>query len=81
MYALLTGIFAALFYKFLKLCLMRQRPIIKSQLIQQAAPALDNYSFPSGHTMHAVSFSILFSHNSPAVTPLVWGFTALVALS
>lgn len=81
LHILLTGLFAVLVYKTIKQRLVRQRPFIKNQFIQQAAPILDTYSFPSGHTMHAVSFSILFSAYMPVVTSLVWGFAALVALS
>lgn len=60
---------------------MRERPFISFENIQQAAPALDRYSFPSGHTMHALSFAVMFSYYLPSVAPLVWGFAALVAMS
>ena len=45
------------------------------------ARSLDEYSFPSGHAMHAVAYSVLLGVYYPEFTPLLWGFTALVALS
>ncbi len=77
----LTGLTGVLIYKFLKEKLVRERPFIQCDSIQQAAPALDRYSFPSGHTIHAFSFSILFSYYLPEVAALVWGFTVLIGMS
>ena len=68
-------------YKYLKKTLVRERPYISFDNIQQAAPALDRYSFPSGHTMHALSFAVMFSYYLPQATALVWGFAGLVAIS
>jgi undecaprenyl-diphosphatase len=47
----------------------------------QGTVALDEYSFPSGHTMHAVSFSVIAVAWFPALLPLLLGFTILVAIS
>ena len=80
-HVMLTASVVLLVYKFLKQKLVRERPFINCDIIQQAAPALDRYSFPSGHTMHAVSFSIMFSLYLPQISVLIWGFTVLVALS
>lgn len=76
-----TGLVGLLIYKFLKQRLVRERPYIHSNVIHQAAPALDQYSFPSGHTLHAVLFSVLLSSYIPELSSLIWGFTCLVALS
>jgi len=81
LHVLATGVVGLSVYKFLKSRLVRERPFISCEVIHQAAPALDRYSFPSGHTLHAVLFSILFSAYLPGVTTLVWCFTSLVALS
>ena len=82
LHILLTGLCGVLVYKFLKERLVRQRPFIKCDVIQQAAPALDRYSFPSGHTMHAVSFSIMFSYYLPEMSLRLSGDSQhLVALS
>ena len=42
---------------------------------------LDRYSFPSGHPLHAVSFSILLVSYYPGLAWLVIPFVVLVALS
>lgn len=78
---MVTATCALLVYKFLKNRLVRERPFINCEIIQQAAPALDRYSFPSGHTMHAFLFSIMLSYYLPQVALLAWIFTGLVALS
>lgn len=44
-------------------------------------PALDEFSFPSGHTLQAVSFSVVALAWYPALAPLLLPFTALVATS
>lgn len=76
-----TALCVLAIYKLVKERLVRERPYISSTSILQYAPALDRYSFPSGHTMHAFSFSILFSYYMPSLTLVVWIFTALVTLS
>ena len=42
---------------------------------------LDEFSFPSGHTLHAVAFSIVAIHHFAVLAWLLWPFAALVALS
>jgi len=81
LHVLVTAVIALLIYKGLKKNLVRERPFIHYATIKQAAPALDRYSFPSGHTLHAFLFSILFSFYLPQIGPLVWLFTILVSLS
>ncbi len=44
-------------YKILKRIFVRERPFITHPAISLAAAPLDRYSFPSGHTLHAVAFS------------------------
>ncbi len=51
-----TGLSGHLIYRRLKTSLVRERPFIRHPGINLAMPPLDRYSFPSGHTMHAVSF-------------------------
>jgi undecaprenyl-diphosphatase len=52
-----TGITGLLIYKWLKHALVRERPFIRHPGITLAMPPLDRYSFPSGHTLHAVAFT------------------------
>lgn len=44
-------------YKFLKRTFVRERPFIRHASISLAQAPLDRYSFPSGHTLHAVAFT------------------------
>jgi undecaprenyl-diphosphatase len=55
--SLLTAGAGILAYKGLKSRLVRERPYIAHNGIVAATPPLDRYSFPSGHTMHAVSLA------------------------
>ncbi len=77
----IAAIAGLLLYKTVKRLTGRERPCRAHPAIVQAAVALDRYSFPSGHTLHAVAFSTVVIAHFPA---LAWGlapFTALVALS
>jgi undecaprenyl-diphosphatase len=53
----LTGLLGVGLYKVLKQVFVRERPFITHASISLAAAPLDRYSFPSGHTLHAVSFT------------------------
>jgi undecaprenyl-diphosphatase len=53
----LTGALGVGLYKLLKHVFVRERPFITHASISLAAAPLDRYSFPSGHTLHAVSFT------------------------
>jgi len=44
-------------YKLLKRTFVRERPFIRHAGISLAQAPLDRYSFPSGHTLHAVAFA------------------------
>lgn len=77
----ITGIVGVLLYKWLKRRFVRERPYISHLGIRVGTVPLDRYSFPSGHTLHAVSFTILLSHYFPSLTWLTLPFAVLVALS
>jgi undecaprenyl-diphosphatase len=70
-----------LLYEIIKHSICRPRPFMQCPDIQARARALDRFSFPSGHTMHAVSFSLLIGHFFPTWSPLLWSLTGLIALS
>jgi len=53
----ITGLIGVGLYKWLKHAVVRERPFITHLGISLGATPLDRYSFPSGHTLHAVSFS------------------------
>ena len=77
----LTGIVGVLLYKWLKQRFVRERPYISHLSIRMGTAPLDRYSFPSGHTLHAVSFAILFVAYFPMLAWLVVPFASLVAIS
>lgn len=81
LHMLLLALLVFAVYKILKTTTHRVRPYRYSHNILQNVAALDQFSFPSGHTMHAVSFSIVLLHYYPQWMWLVLPFTLLVALS
>ena len=54
---LATGAAGLAVYKILKRTFVRERPFIRHAGISLAGAPLDRYSFPSGHTLHAVAFT------------------------
>lgn len=77
----LTGLAAALLYRSLKRWTRRPRPFrAHREIVAHVAP-LDEFSFPSGHTLHAVSFTIIALAYFPLLAPLLVGFAVLVAMS
>lgn len=77
----LAGVLGLLLYKYLKSRLSRERPYITLAGVVAGTPALDRYSFPSGHTLHAVSFTVLACSSFPMLVWLCVPFAALVAAS
>lgn len=65
----------------LKRVLRRRRPFEQCDGIRACVRVPDPFSFPSGHTMHAVAYAVLLSAFYPLLTPLWAGFAGLVALS
>jgi undecaprenyl-diphosphatase len=76
-----TGFIGVFIYKWMKQHWVRERPYISHLTIRAGTAPLDRYSFPSGHTLHAVSFAILFSVYYPPLAWIVVPFAALVAVS
>lgn len=76
----LGAINLALYYA-LKRTTRRQRPFEQCQDIRAALPPPDAYSFPSGHTLHAVGFGVLLAWFYPVLAPLLGLFAVLVGLS
>ena len=87
-----TGLLAALhmaaislvaltLYKTLKRWTRRPRPFAADGRIRAWVAPLDEFSFPSGHTLHAVSFGIVALAYYPWLAPLLIPFIACVALS
>lgn len=76
-----TGIACTLMYKVLKTLLVRERPFISFPVIQCVTPPLDRYSFPSGHSLHAVCFNALLITHLPVLGWAVLPFTVSVLAS
>lgn len=77
----LTGLTCTLTYKLLKRWLIRERPFISFPSISCGTPPLDRYSFPSGHTLHAVCFQTMLFTASPGLALVILPFTLSVAAS
>ena len=78
---LVTAATGVVIYAGLKRKTARPRPCDTSDRLQISVAPLDKYSFPSGHTLHAVTFAILFAHHFPGTVWLVVPFAALVMMS
>lgn len=76
-----TGVIALTLYKLLKRWTRRPRPFASDLRIQAWVAPLDEFSFPSGHTLHAVAFSLVAMAHYPALAWLLVPFTASVAVS
>lgn len=77
----IAGTGGLLLYKWLKKRLVRERPFIGLIGIECAMPPLDRYSFPSGHTLHAVCFTLIAIRHVPELAVLLVPFALLVAMS
>lgn len=76
-----VGLVCTAIYKALKSGTSRNRPYVAQPGITLSAIPLDQYSFPSGHTLHAVAFSTVALGYYDALAWLLVPFTFLVALS
>jgi undecaprenyl-diphosphatase len=81
LHMVVTGAVCTLLYKWIKTKTTRPRPYQRNEAIQVVAHPLDQYSFPSGHTLHAVAFTLVAVYYYPVLASLLLPFTALVALS
>jgi undecaprenyl-diphosphatase len=76
-----SGLVCLIVYKWLKARTSRPRPFMVSDSIIRRTSPLDEYSFPSGHTLHAVAFSLILVSHLPEWLWVVVPFTVLVAVS
>ena len=77
----LTGLAGLGVYRGIKDNTQRLRPYMKDEAITLGASPLDHYSFPSGHTLHAVSFTLISVAYLPELAFLLVPFTLMVAAS
>jgi len=76
-----TGLVCTLIYKWLKSKTSRPRPFAVVTAVRAGADPLDTFSFPSGHTLHAVAFSVVAIAFHPMLAWILVPFTLLVAAS
>ena len=68
-------------YRIIKRWNARPRPYRTCPGIRACARSLDEFSFPSGHTLHSVAFSLILTVYYPVFGLFVWPFTVLLAVS
>lgn len=76
-----VGILCTLVAQALKRVTGRPRPCHAHPEIAAGATPLDRWSFPSGHTLHAVAFTAVVVADLPALAFLLVPFTLAVAAS
>lgn len=76
-----TGCVALLLYQSLKRWTRRPRPFASDRRIHPLVRPLDEFSFPSGHTLHAVSFSVVAIAYYPGLAVLLIPFALCVTAS
>ncbi len=77
----INGALCTVIYKTLKRLTKRARPCHADERMLRSVPPLDRFSFPSGHTLHAVAFTLLIVQHHPAWSWVLIPFTVLVAMS
>jgi undecaprenyl-diphosphatase len=75
----LTGVLGLTLYALLKRVFVRERPFITHASIDLRGAPLDRYSFPSGHTLHAVSFAWQATVHFPELGWVLVPLAALIA--
>ncbi len=78
---LAAGVVGFAVYKPLKSSTTRARPYQAPGDVRAGIAPLDAFSFPSGHTLHAVAFTVVAVSHFPALVSVLVPFTLLVALS
>jgi undecaprenyl-diphosphatase len=77
----LTGLLGVTIYGLLKRWFVRERPFIRHAGISRVGAPLDRYSFPSGHTLHAVSFAWQATVHFPELGWVLVPLAGLIAAS
>jgi len=78
-HCLIVLLVSLVLYWSVKLSVRRVRPFHQMPNISAQVPPLDQFSFPSGHTMHNLAVGLMLAHYFPlilwplAVAPFAWG--------
>lgn len=78
---LLLGVVDLAIYKIMKRHFARPRPFVACPDVEATTRCLDEYSFPSGHVLHAMAFATVLTAYHPVLGWIVWPFVVLVAAS
>ena len=81
LHMVVVGSTGTLLYKWLKHKTHRPRPAQVHQDVWVTGKPLDFFSFPSGHTLHAVVFSVIALSYYPQLDFILLPFTMMVAMS
>ena len=81
LHMVVVGAAGTAIYSALKRRTARARPFAVVPAVALGAAPLDAFSFPSGHTLHAVAFTLVAASYYPALAGPLAAFTLLVAAS
>lgn len=81
MQMLLAGTLNLPLYFWLKRAIGRPRPFVQCPDIRACARALDKFSFPSGHTLHAFAFLVICTWYFPVAGFALVPMVVLIAVS
>jgi undecaprenyl-diphosphatase len=76
-----VGLLNLAIYRYVKRRVCRPRPFTCCPGIRACTHPLDDFSFPSGHTLHSVAFSIVLGYHFPFAVWIAGPFALLVAAS
>lgn len=75
------GLASLVLYKFIKALSKRPRPLARHEGMQLSVAPLDEFSFPSGHTLHAVAFTLVACQYFPWLALILVPLSVGIALS
>ena len=76
-----ASLFNLVIYKLMKGQTLRNRPCTTWEAINPGTPPLDHYSFPSGHTLHAVTITLICLSALPMLGAFLVPIMLMIALS
>jgi undecaprenyl-diphosphatase len=75
------GLLSLALYKLVKTLSKRPRPLARQPGLHLSVAPLDEFSFPSGHTLHAVAFSLVACHYFPLLALALVPLSLAIAVS
>ena len=81
LHMLAAGLTGTVIYKWLKAKTLRPRPYQVRQDVLMSGKPLDYFSFPSGHTLHAVAFGLVALFYYPLLAVVLMPFIVMVGIS